>query len=103
MGKYPDGRCEVCGKKFPRPNKFRTETESYHEKGCRLNEIKELIESGKDYYDRYEMIDDLKNISKISSFGARIDKKTNKPIMNKYYTRMLECNKLIKNLESHKN
>jgi len=38
--KHPDGECEVCGKVFPRPNKFRTEEESYHEKDCRLKEIK---------------------------------------------------------------
>ena len=96
--KYPDGKCEVCDKVFPRPNGFRTETESSHEKDCKLKEIKEIIKSGEEF-DRFEIIYDLEYISKVSSFGCRFEKGTNTPIKNKYYLRVLECNKIIKKLK----
>ncbi len=99
--KYDDGICEICGKVFSRPNKFRTETESSHEKDCRLNEIEEIIESGEGF-NKFEVIDDLKNISKVSSFGGRFKEGTNIPIRNKYYLRMIRCKKLMGKLEGIK-
>ena len=94
--KYPSGKCEYCGKVFERPNKFRTEKESYHIKGCRLEGIENAIKNNEELGDIQELIDEVKGISKVSSFGAKINPK------NKYYLRMDKCEEIIKNLLERK-
>lgn len=91
MSNYPDGKCSYCGKVFERPNKFRTENEAFHVYGCELEAIKFAIKNAEEF-NLCEVIDLLKRISKVSSFGARPG--------NKYYERMRECNKIVKELET---
>lgn len=94
--KYPSGKCDDCGKIFERPCKFRTEREAYHVYGCRLKSIENALNNNEDLFDIYGFIDEVERISKISSFGAKFNPK------NKYYERMVRCDKLIKKLKERK-
>ncbi len=100
--KYEDGICEYCGKVFKRPNKFKTEPEAYHVYGCQLIEIENIVKSKEEVLYVYELIDDVRRISKVSSFAVKIDKETGKAIKNKYYKRMIKCEELVKKLEALK-
>ncbi len=87
-------KCYICGQGFERPHKHRTETESYHIKGCEIKQIENIISKGNiDAFDKMKYIDKLEHIFHVSSLGARTD-----PI-NKYWKRMIKCKKLIERLE----
>ena len=84
-------KCEFCSKEFLRPHKYKTESEAFHVNGCKLKYIKKKITNKLDSYEKNMLVDDLEYISKVSSFGAEEG--------NKYYKRMLECQKLLKQLK----
>lgn len=90
MSKYPDGICPECGKRYARPNKYRTEEEGYHVKGCMLKRIQKESKEKPDMFKKLKLIGELEYISKTSSFDAKKG--------NKYYDRMLECERLVKML-----
>ena len=90
--KFPSGKCEDCGKIFPRPNKFKTESEAYHIYGCRLDGIKRAIDNKEELGHITELIDEVKRISKVSSFGAKKG--------NRYFIRMDKCREIVEELKS---
>lgn len=92
--KYPSGKCDYCGKVFERPHKFRTEEESFHIKGCRLLGIENAIKNNEELGYIEDLIDEVKGISHISSFGAKKG--------NRYWKRMDKCKEIIKKLEEKK-
>lgn len=60
----------------------------------KLKEIELKINKGNiSEWTKFNLIEELDNISKVSSFGARNNPK------NKYYLRMIKCNELIKRLQ----
>lgn len=88
--------CPYCGEKFERPFKHRTETEECHVNGCNLKDVKERIAANPNMedYEKLMIEDELEYLSKVSSFGASRK--------NIYMERMIECNKLLKELREEK-